>query len=287
GGGAQGELGVGDLRQAMARFLEAAGADPVPLPGFFAAWPHAWLGVLLSHLGRFPEALEHAEQAMQIAARAQHPHTLVEAHGALAGVSLERGDLETAQHVFERGIGLVRPGGVADANLLSGLGHAYALSGRLAEALPLLEQTVRRDVSISAMGLGLAVRISRLADAYRRTGRADLALGHARSAVELARKHGERANEAIALRALAEITALGAPGDAAGAASIYADSLALAEELGMRPLAAHCHLGLGALCRQADRAQGEAHLATSIAMYREMDMRFWLAQAEAARQTDG
>jgi len=50
----------------------------------------------------------------------------------------------------------------------------------------------------------------------------------------------------------------------------------------MRPLAAHCHLGLGKLSRRiGDRAKGDQHLATAITMYREMDMGFWLEQAEA------
>ena len=119
------------------------------------------------------------------------------------------------------------------------------------------------DVSINAMGLGLAVRVSRLADAYLHAGRTDEALARARSAVELSRKHQERANEAIGLRILAEVTALGDPRDAVGAATSYVDSLALAQELGMRPLVAHCHLGLGKLSRRAgDRANSEQHLQT-------------------------
>jgi hypothetical protein len=49
----------------------------------------------------------------------------------------------------------------------------------------------------------------------------------------------------------------------------------------MRPLVAHCHVGLGALYRRiGDRASGDESLVTAIAMYREMDMRFWLERAE-------
>ena len=220
---------------------------------------------------------------MQIAVRAQHPHTLREAHGALASVRLEQGDWETAQRVFEHGLTLLRPGGVTDANLLSGLGYAYTLAGRLSDALPLLEQTVQSDVSINAMGLGLAVRVSRLADAYLRAGRADEALMRARGAVELSKKYQERVNEAIGLRVFAEVTALGKPGDAARAATSYADSLAIAQELGMRPLVAHCHLGLGKLSRRTgDGANAQRYLQTARAMYREMGMPFWVATVDAA-----
>ena len=60
-------------------------------------------------------------------------------------------------------------------------------------------------------------------------------------------------------------------------------ALALAEELGMRPLQAHCHRGLGTLyARQGQQQQARAALAAAIDLYRDMDMTFWLPQAEAA-----
>ena len=62
----------------------------------------------------------------------------------------------------------------------------------------------------------------------------------------------------------------------------YRDAMILADELGMRPLVAHCHLGLGKLYRRAgQRQEAQEHLTTATTMYREMDMRFWLEQAEA------
>ena len=61
----------------------------------------------------------------------------------------------------------------------------------------------------------------------------------------------------------------------------YRKALALAEPRGMRPLVAHCHLGLGKLYRRTgEREQAQEHLATATTMYREMDMRFWLEQTE-------
>ena len=73
------------------------------------------------------------------------------------------------------------------------------------------------------------------------------------------------------------------PPDAAPAEAHYQQALALAEELGMRPLVAHCHLGLGRLYGQTGRREAaRAALATAIDLYRAMDMTFWLPQAEAA-----
>jgi hypothetical protein len=63
----------------------------------------------------------------------------------------------------------------------------------------------------------------------------------------------------------------------------YQQALTLAEELGMRPLVAHCHHGLGRLYHQTGRAElARTALPTAIGLYRAMDMTLWLPQAEAA-----
>ncbi len=68
----------------------------------------------------------------------------------------------------------------------------------------------------------------------------------------------------------------------------YREALALADELGMRPLVAHCHLGLGNLYRrESNRLQAQAHLTTAPAMFREMDTGYWLEQAEAELKAVG
>src|SRR6185503_14708774 len=69
--------------------------------------------------------------------------------------------------------------------------------------------------------------------------------------------------------------------DAASGEARYRKALALAEPRGMRPLIAHCHLGLGKLYRRTgSQEQAQEHLTTAATMYREMDMQFWLEQAE-------
>ena len=86
----------------------------------------------------------------------------------------------------------------------------------------------------------------------------------------------------MALRLLGDVTARpDPPGHADGH---YRDALALAEELGMRPLVGHCHLGLGTLyVRAGKRHEAQEHLAAATAIYRELDMPFWIERAEAAR----
>jgi tetratricopeptide (TPR) repeat protein len=102
------------------------------------------------------------------------------------------------------------------------------------------------------------------------------------SALSLAHERGEQGFEARCLRALGEIVAYPDLADVDRAERRYRGALTLATELGMRPLVAHCHLGLGKLYRRTGkREQAQEYLATATTMYREMDMRFWLEQAEA------
>ena len=104
----------------------------------------------------------------------------------------------------------------------------------------------------------------------------------ARRALDLAHRQKERGNEAWVLRLLGEIAAHADPPDSESAEGHYTQALARANDLGMRSLAAHCHLGLGKLFhRTDDRAKAAEHLTIAAVMYREMDMGFWLEKAEA------
>jgi tetratricopeptide (TPR) repeat protein len=111
-------------------------------------------------------------------------------------------------------------------------------------------------------------------------GEVDRALPMAAAALNHSRETGLRDVEAIMLQLLAEITAAGP--DAASAEGYYDAAIALAGELGLRPLVAHCHLGLGKLSRRTGRyEQAAEHLSAATMMYREMGMTFWVEEAEA------
>jgi hypothetical protein len=101
-------------------------------------------------------------------------------------------------------------------------------------------------------------------------------------ALSFAREGSWRRYEAHAVRLLGEIASHRDPPDAEAAKGHYRQAPALAEELRMRPLATHCHLGLGTLYRRIGKRQkSQEHLSTATTMFREMDMRFWLEKAEA------
>jgi tetratricopeptide (TPR) repeat protein len=186
---------------------------------------------------------------------------------------------------LEPGLALCRASGYRGGFLqpiVAGLGFASALQGRLAEGRMLLEEAISEGTRAGAPQ-GHAYRVAWLSEVCRLAGRIEEAWQYARQALDLARQHKERANEAFALHQLGTVHAHADPPDAAQAEAHYQQALALAEELGMRPLVAHCHHGLGRLYHQTSRAeQARASLSTAIDLYRAMDMTFWLPQAEAA-----
>jgi tetratricopeptide (TPR) repeat protein len=162
------------------------------------------------------------------------------------------------------------------------LGATYTLAGRTADAMPLLEQAIEQAIAMPFM-LYHALRVVWLGEAYLRAGRLDEAYIQAQRALEFARAHQERGHEAYALRLLGEVAAQRTPPAGEQATAHYQQALALAEELGMRPLQAHCHLGLGTLYSRVGREQqARAALYTAIELYQAMEMTFWLPQAEAA-----
>ena len=161
------------------------------------------------------------------------------------------------------------------------LGLAYALDGRIAAGLTLLEPGMEQAGAMDI--LRLAPAIACLSEAYLLAGRLEDARQRAVQALDLVYQYKQRGWQAWALWLLGESTACQASPEIEPAAGHYRQALALAKELGMRPLVAHCHLGLGRLYHQTgQRGQAGAALATAIALYRAMDMTFWLPQAEAA-----
>jgi tetratricopeptide (TPR) repeat protein len=116
-------------------------------------------------------------------------------------------------------------------------------------------------------------------------GRVEEARDCSTRALALARERGERGHEAWAHRLLGETASHSDCPDVAAAETHYATSAALASELGMRPLVAHCHFSLGKLKRRAgDRRAAKEDFTKAMNLFREMGMRFWLEQAEATQE---
>ena len=159
------------------------------------------------------------------------------------------------------------------------LGLAYMRSGRVTEALHLFDQV---EVRHTTGGGGDRIMLH-LGEGYLLVGRVEEAHHLAERVLELSRAHKERGNQAWSSRLLGEVALHSNPPDVALAETHYCQALALADELDMRPLQAHCHRGLGTLyAATGPREQARAELSTAIEMYRDMAMTFWLPETEAA-----
>jgi tetratricopeptide (TPR) repeat protein len=211
-------------------------------------------------------------------------NTPIFAHLYLGNLYLAQGDLEHAIRMYDQGLALCRASGNRNdvRGITAGLGFASALQGRLAKGRALLEEGISEGIRTGALQ-NLSLNVVRLSEVCRLAGHGAEAGQHARQALDLARQHKERGNEALALHQLGVVQAHADFPDAEQAEAYYQQALALAEELGMRPLVAHCHLGLGTLyTKTGQREQARTALTTAIDLYRAMDMTFWLPQAEAA-----
>jgi DNA-binding NtrC family response regulator/tetratricopeptide (TPR) repeat protein len=251
-------------------------------PGLPAVFARTWLAFCRAERGEFDEAVDTAREGMAIAEAANQPYTLTVAYWAVGDAHLKKGELTDAIRALERGLQLSRKWnfrgllpGIADL-----LGHAYALSASIPAAVALLEEMEEQSRGIRHPR---SLSLVHLSEAYRGVGRIEEAVRVALRALALSREWGERGNEAWALRLIAENAAH--RDDSETAEDHYRLALALATDLEMRPLVAHCHLGLGKLYRRAvKRQEAQEHLASATTMYRDMDMPFWLEQAEEERK---
>jgi tetratricopeptide (TPR) repeat protein len=258
----------GDLR------TERSGATAIQ-----SAVSGAWLAQVFAERGQFEEAIAHAEDAIRIAEAADHPYSLFYGLFGLSFAHLHRRDLPRATKVVERCVDLCRTWEFANhaRHPAAALGVVYALTGRTDEALLLvagaLEEFPTRQIHEPTFILLCAGMT------YLSVGWLDEANNHAREALALTRRVGARGNEAHALCLNGNIATVAGAEHAEG---YYRQALALAEPRGMRPLVAHCHLGLGKMHhRVGNPGQAQEHLTTATAMYREMGMTYWLEQAEA------
>jgi tetratricopeptide (TPR) repeat protein len=282
---------IGDYRRAVdvlkrnvASLAGEHNRERFGLPGAASVFSRMWLSWCLAECGAFAEGITQGEAGRQIAEGIMHPYTLTLAYLGIGGVHLAKGDLRMAIARLERGLGLCQvwtlP--ILFPMVASHVGYAWALAGRVAEALPLLQQAVEQADAMRRMD-SHALRVAWLGEAYLLAGHSAEAMLVAQRALELSRAHKERGHEAWTHRLLAEIHAHQASAEATPAEAAYRQALALAEDLGMRPLQAHCHRGLGMLYTKIGQWEpARTALSTAIAMYQSMEMTFWLPETEAA-----
>jgi tetratricopeptide (TPR) repeat protein len=255
--------------------------DRFGLTGLPAALNRGWAAWCLAELGEFERAVPWAEEAVRLAESADHAFSLAGTLPGAAMVYAIRGDVETAISQLERALATCRAYQLLLLTAYIGgpLGLAYTLAGRLREAMPLLEEAVGWSATVTRPFYSTC--LTWLGEAHLAAGRPGDAADAGQQALAYARAHGERANEAHALRLLGDVGCRWDP-PAPEAEGSYLQALNLARELGLAPMAAHCQRGLGVLYgRTGRRDQGRAELEGAIEAFRTMGMTLWLPQAEA------
>jgi tetratricopeptide (TPR) repeat protein len=273
------------LRQAVAFFdgvrrREHFGAVFLP-----AVSSRIHLALCHAELGTFAEGRALGDEGRRVAEGVAHPGSLMWACYGIGLLALRQGDLPRALPLLERAMGICQ-----DAELLtnfplvaSTLSAAYTLGGRVADAVPLCTQVMEQ---MTATGMRVYEEV--LCRLF--LGKAQVLAGHPEEAhtltertLALAHERQERGHQVYALRLLGDIAARREPPESVPAEAYYRQALALADELGMRPLQAHCHRGLGTLYATiGQQEQARTELSAAIVLYCAMDMTFWLPQTEAA-----
>jgi len=248
-----------------------------------SVFDRAFLIMSLSELGRFAEAARYEAEAIRIADATERPFNIGWAHFAGAMPHLLRGDWAKAATMVEHWIAMLRTGNVAihlpwavaaSAWTLAQLGETDQALQRVQEAEELLERQAAHGI------------VGHRGWAYQAVGRACLQLGRLDQARQLAERavgtsQHQTGFAAHALHLLGDLAFQPDRFDPENSAAHYREALALAQKHGMRPLIAHCHLGLGKAYNRMGRPEARKNFATATTMYREMDMTYWLKQAEA------
>ena len=237
----------------------------------------------LTELGGFEEATAISREAVRIAEALDNPWSRALAYKSAATVAVQRGETSRAVVLSAQGLALCDTYDMTFLwPLLASLnGYAMALAGRHEDGVALMERALQASMAMR-LGQDEALRRAYASEAYLLAGRIDEARDTASGALEYAEQHGQHGFGAWAHRVLGDIARLHPSLLGDSAEHHYREALRRADERGMRLLAAHCHLGLGAFYRRTSKCQqAREHLTTAKMMYREMDMEFWLNQAEA------
>lgn len=240
----------------------------------------------LAAIGSFNEGVPHGEEGIKIAEEIDHPVSLIYVNCSLGVLFLFQGATDKAIPLLERALRISQSANIPVyvPFVASRLGAAHLIAGRVSEALAYLEQGVKDFTAVGRVGF-LSLSMVWLGEGYLLSGRFADATDLAERAVELSRKHNERGHQAWALKLMGDIAWNHRPRRQDSAQQYYEQALSLSVELGMRPLEAHCRVGLSRVyeaLRSTEKARFE--LSRAMDLYRSMDMALWLSKTEAAAQ---
>lgn len=240
------------------------------------------LTACLAQSGEFEAAIACGREALVFGERVDHRISVISACMGLGEAYVVRGATSEALPVLERALELCSETTVLFTRpmILGWLGYAHSLAGRPGEGRRLLHEALAAQERSSRL-TGLSRLLGQLGETELLDGRLGEARGFAERSLAFARQHEERGSEAWALHLAGEIEAQSAPRPGDAGRAHFDHAMTLAEELGMRPLVAHCHAALGRLDRRTGTpSEADERLRTARAMYREMGMSRWASTVE-------
>ena len=239
-----------------------------------------WLSWSLAERGEFGLALARGDEAVYIAEAVDHVVSRIYAYMALGIVHLRKGNFDLAIRKLERAYQMSERADLrmARATVAGYLGRAYTLTSQAARAIEILDEAVAAAAGMELM-VDQAMRLMHLGEAYLHIDQVKQATSVVQLALQNSLDYHQRGAGAWAQWLLGEINTRA---DNFGAAEgHYRKAMALASELGMAPLLAHCHFGLGkGYSRASKNEQSREHLLAAADVYRTLEMSSWIPEIE-------
>jgi tetratricopeptide (TPR) repeat protein len=272
-------LAISLLRENVTALHGALAGDRFGMHALPAVLARGFLADCLSLIGEFAEAIALGREAVQIAETVGHTFSIVASYALCGAVYVRKGDLDEGIPILEQGLELCQAYDMRQwlMSIAASLSVAYSLIGRPTAAGATL------DVASEAMPTWRSTTWgAELSQALLLVDRVHDATALVNHSADDARAAEQPVIGAWIPRVLAEVALRQNATELGEAIAHYHTALEQGDLFGLRPHIAHCHLALGRLyLRTGNRERAQTHLTTATTMYREMDMRFWLEQAEA------
>ena len=237
----------------------------------------------LAELGEFKEAEQWGKEGIEISNKGKNLFSATWIHAGLGTLYLLQGRLTLAIKTLEQALALCRDAEALSVYsfIASNLGHAHCLAGNPEAVLPILEEAIEPQKS-NLSTVPAMYPVTALAEVYHLKGQTKKAIHNLESAFDIFKQKGERGFGAWALYYLAKIRSQGDFEQVQQAIQSFHQAKEQAAKLGMRPLLAHCHDGLGHLYfKEGMVSEARFELEAAMDRYRAMGMDFWLPQVQA------
>jgi class 3 adenylate cyclase/tetratricopeptide (TPR) repeat protein len=266
-----------ELFESVLSALERKASDDFHgLPVLPAAFSRGSLAVCMAEMGAFEAAESYGAEAARRADAVGQPDSIMWSYWSIGLVALNKGDCSAAVLVFDRLLDVCRTHDL-DAyasRIMAAMGRTMARIGQVKEGLSLLEKAVALDETAEPQ-IARSFTLTAYAEALLLAGELDKAETVIGGVLQRARSIGERSSEAHACWLGATIQTVRAS-DLDAAAGLLGSATAIATELDLQPLLAHCHLANADLChRRGLQSEAGPHRERGQLLMDQLGMKPW------------